>query len=73
MHRGMEVNVSMWCLRHSEHLWQDAETVKPNQWLEDQTGGDRSGSLAYIPVGVEPCTCVQAGYVSVQSSLQILM
>ncbi|KAL3136633.1 hypothetical protein ABBQ38_005874 [Trebouxia sp. C0009 RCD-2024] len=56
--RGTEVNLSIWCLHHSEQWWQDAETFKPERWLGDETGGDMSGGFAYIPFGVGPRHCI---------------
>lgn len=58
MHRGTEVHVSIWCLHHNEQWWQDAEVFKPERWIGDKTGGDKSGGLAFIPFGTGPRMCV---------------
>ena len=70
MPTGTEVNVSIWCLHHSKQWWQDAETFKPERWLEDQTGGDRSGGLAYSPFGAGPRMCI--GYKLARRSTVLL-
>lgn len=68
--RGTEVNLSIWCLHHSEQWWQDAETFKPERWLGDETGGDMSGGFAYIPFGVGPRHCI--GYKLARRCLALL-
>ena len=67
--KGTELHVSIWCLHHNERWWQDAETFKPERWIGDRTGGDRSGGLAYIPFGVGPRMCV--GYKLARRSLTL--
>ena len=50
--------MNLWAMQHDERYWQDAEAFKPERWLGDKTGGDRSGGLAYMPFGVGPRMCV---------------
>ena len=48
----------MWGIHHDERWWQDAESFKPERWLDDKTGGDKSGGMAYMPFGLGPHNCV---------------
>lgn len=45
-------------MHHDERWWEDAERFKPESWLGDKTGGDRSGGLAYLPFGAGPRMCI---------------
>lgn len=45
-------------MHHDERWWQDAESFKPERWIGDETGGDRSGGLAYMPFGAGPRMCI---------------
>ncbi len=55
--RDTLVQINMWGIHHDER-WQDAEAFKPERWLNDKTGGDRSGGMAYMPFGLGPHNCV---------------
>ena len=48
----------MWGIHHDERWWQDAEAFKPERWLDDKTGGDKGGGMAYMPFGLGPHNCV---------------
>jgi len=48
----------VYTLHHDERWWQDAEAFKPERWIGDKTGGDRSGGLAYLPFGSGPKMCI---------------
>ena len=56
--RGTEVHVSAWCLHRNEQWWQQAEAFKPERWIGDPTGGDRTGGRVYMPFGAGPRTCI---------------
>lgn len=56
--RGTWLHVSSYIMHHDERWWQDAEAFKPERWMGDETGGDRSGGLAYMPFGVGPRMCI---------------
>ena len=58
--KGTEVNINITAVHHDERWWQDAEAFKPERWMGDPTGGDKSGGLAYLPFGSGPKFC--AGY-----------
>ena len=45
-------------MHHDERWWEDAECFKPERWLGDKTGGDKSGGLAYLPFGAGPRMCI---------------
>ena len=45
-------------MHHDERWWQDAKAFKPERWIGDKTGGDRSGGLAYLPFGSGPRMCI---------------
>ena len=50
--------MNLWAMQHDERYWQDAEAFRPERWIGDKTGGDRSGGLAYMPFGVGPRMCI---------------
>lgn len=52
------MHINLWGMQHDEKYWQDAEAFKPERWIGDKTGGDRSGGLAYMPFGVGPRMCI---------------
>ena len=56
--KGTGVHMNLWAMQHDERYWQDAEAFKPERWIGDKTGGDRSGGLAYMPFGVGPRMCI---------------
>ncbi|KAL3139153.1 hypothetical protein ABBQ32_005937 [Trebouxia sp. C0010 RCD-2024] len=56
--KGTGVHMNLWAMQHDERYWQDAEAFKPERWIGDKTGGDRTGGLAYLPFGVGPRMCV---------------
>lgn len=56
--KGTEIAVSIWCMHHNEQWWQDAEAFKPERWLGNPTGGDKTGGLAYMPFGMGPRMCI---------------
>lgn len=56
--RGTVVHISMYTMHHDERWWQEAELFKPERWIGDKTGGDRSGGLAYMPFGNGPRQCI---------------
>ena len=56
--KGTGVHVALWAMQHDERWWQDAETFKPERWLGDKSGGDRSDGLAYLPFGAGPRMCI---------------
>lgn len=45
-------------MQHDEQYWQDAEAFKPERWIGDKTGGDKSGGMAYMPFGLGPRMCI---------------
>ena len=56
--KGTGVHMNLWAMQHDERYWQDAEAFKPERWIGDKIGGDRSGGLAYMPFGVGPRMCI---------------
>ena len=56
--KGTGVHMNLWAMQHDERYWQDAEAFKPERWLGDKNGGDRSNGLAYMPFGVGPRMCI---------------
>lgn len=52
------VHINLWGMQHDEQYWQDAEAFKPERWLGDKTGGDKSGGMAYMPFGLGPRMCI---------------
>lgn len=56
--KGTALHISVYTLHHDERWWQDAEAFKPERWVGDKTGGDRSGGLAYLPFGSGPKMCI---------------
>ena len=59
-------------MHHDERWWQDAEAFKPERWLGDKTGGDRSGGLAYLPFGAGPRMCIGIKLAGMLSSCHAL-
>ena len=45
-------------MHHDARWWEDAEAFKPERWVGDKTGGDKSGGLAYMPFGAGPRMCI---------------
>ena len=56
--KGTGVHINLWAMQHDERYWQDPEVFKPERWLGDPRGGDKSGGLAYMPFGVGPRMCI---------------
>ena len=56
--KGTGVHMNLWAMQHDERYWQHAEAFKPERWIGDKIGGDRSGGLAYMPFGVGPRMCI---------------
>lgn len=56
--KGTQVHISSYTMHHDKRWWEDAEIFKPERWVGDETGGDRSGGLAYTPFGVGPRACI---------------
>ena len=56
--KGTLFHISIWAMHRDERWWQDAAAFKPERWLGDKTGGDRSGGLAYLPFGAGPRMCI---------------
>ena len=56
--KGTELNLSAWCMHRDEQWWQDAEHFKPERWLGDPAGGDKTGGLAYVPFGAGARMCI---------------
>ncbi|KAL3139154.1 hypothetical protein ABBQ32_005938 [Trebouxia sp. C0010 RCD-2024] len=56
--KGTGVHIDLVAMQHDERYWEDAEAFKPERWIGDKTGGDRTGGLAYLPFGVGPRMCV---------------
>ena len=52
------IQINLWGMQHDERWWEDAQEFKPERWMNDKTGGDRSGGLAYMPFGLGPHNCV---------------
>ena len=52
------VHINLWGMQHDEQYWQDAEAFRPERWLGDKTGGDKSGGMAYMPFGLGPRMCI---------------
>ncbi|KAL3134381.1 hypothetical protein ABBQ38_006635 [Trebouxia sp. C0009 RCD-2024] len=55
---GTPVHIDIWSMHHDERWWQDAEVFKPERWLGDKNGGDKSGGHAYMPFGAGPRMCI---------------
>ena len=66
--KGTPVQIGVYAMHHDERWWQDAEQFKPERWLGDKTGGDRSGGLAYLPFGGGPRMCIGVKLAGTQSS-----
>ncbi len=56
--KGTPVNINLWAIQRDERYWQEAEAFKPERWLGDKTGGDRTGGMAYMPFGLGPRMCI---------------
>ena len=56
--KGTPVQVNVWAMQRDERWWQDAQAFKPERWLGDRSGGDRSGGMAYLPFGLGPRMCI---------------
>ena len=56
--KGTVIHISIYAMHRDERWWQDAEQFKPERWVGDKTGGDRSGGLAYLPFGAGPRMCI---------------
>lgn len=52
------VQIPVWGMHHDKRWWQDPYEFKPERWMNDKNGGDRSGGLAYMPFGLGPHNCV---------------
>lgn len=52
------MNINLWAIQRDERYWQNAEAFKPERWLGDKRGGDRSGGMAYMPFGLGPRMCI---------------
>ena len=56
--KGTVIHISIYAMHRDERWWQDAEQFKPERWVGDKTGGDKSGGLAYLPFGAGPRMCI---------------
>ena len=56
--KNTPVHINLWAMQHNERYWQEAGAFKPERWLGDRTGGDRSGGMAYMPFGLGPRMCI---------------
>jgi cytochrome P450 len=56
--KGTPVHINLWAIQRDERYWQEAEAFKPERWLGDKTGGDRTGGMAYMPFGLGPRMCI---------------
>ena len=56
--KNTPVHINLWAMQHDERYWQEAGAFKPERWLGDRTGGDRSGGMAYMPFGLGPRMCI---------------
>ena len=56
--KGTGIHINCWGMQRDPRYWEDAEAFKPERWLEDKAGGDRTGGLAYMPFGVGPRMCI---------------
>ena len=56
--KGTPFHISVYAMHHDERWWQEAAAFKPERWIGDKTGGDRSGGLAYLPFGAGPRMCI---------------
>ena len=54
--RDTLVHINVWTLHRDQRWWDEA--FKPERWVGDKTGGDKSGGLAYMPFGVGPSMCI---------------
>ena len=56
--KGTVVHVGLYTMHRDQRWWEDAEAFKPERWVGDETGGDKSGGLAYMPFGLGPRKCI---------------
>ena len=56
--KGTPVHINLWAMQRDERHWPNAEAFKPERWLGDKTGGDRTGGMAYMPFGLGPRMCI---------------
>lgn len=56
--KGTPVHINLWAIQHDERYWQEAQAFKPERWVGDKTGGDRTGGMAYMPFGMGPRMCI---------------
>ncbi len=56
--KGTVVHVGLYTMHRDQRWWKDAEAFKPERWVGDETGGDKSGGLAYMPFGLGPRKCI---------------
>jgi len=56
--KGTVVHVGLYTMHRDKRWWEDAEAFKPERWVGDETGGDKSGGLAYMPFGLGPRKCI---------------
>ena len=56
--KGTALHISIYSMHRDERWWEDPLAFKPERWVGDKTGGDRSGGLAYLPFGSGPKMCI---------------
>ncbi len=56
--KATPVHINLWAIQHDERYWQEAQAFKPERWVGDKTGGDRTGGMAYMPFGLGPRMCI---------------
>ncbi len=56
--KGTVVHVGLYTMHRGKRWWEDAEAFKPERWVGNETGGDKSGGLAYMPFGLGPRKCI---------------
>ncbi|DBA94172.1 hypothetical protein WJX77_003365 [Trebouxia sp. C0004] len=56
--KGTVVYAGLYTMHRDKRWWEHAEAFKPERWLGDETGGDKSGGLAYMPFGLGPRKCI---------------
>jgi len=83
--KGSLVLVSQWVTHHDPRWWDDAESFKPERWLEagskeagkqggadvGRFGGQRGGRFAYFPFGAGTRVCIGEQFAWMEATLAL--